>query len=72
MHKHFDFNQLAGVRISLFLQNSSCEDREILYCEIFVMTQCSVSMTLAHVIEHGERKWEDICKEEFDKLSAGK
>ena len=29
-------------------------------------------MTLAHVIEHGERQWEDICKEEFDKLSAGK
>ena len=35
------------------------------------MTQCSVSMTLAHVIEYGERKWEDICKTQFDELSAG-
>ena len=35
------------------------------------MTQCSVSMTLAHVIEFGERKWENICENEFNQLSAG-
>ena len=36
------------------------------------MTQCSVSMTLAHVVEFGERKWKNICDNEFNKLSAGK
>ena len=36
------------------------------------MTQCSVSMTLAHVVEFGKRKWEDICDSEFNELSAGK
>ena len=36
------------------------------------MTQCSVSLTVAHVVEFGERKWENICESEFNKLSAGK
>ena len=36
------------------------------------MTQCSVSMTLAHVIEYGERNWTDICENQFNQLSAGK
>ena len=36
------------------------------------MTQCSVSMTLAHVVEFGERKWKNICDNEFNELSAGK
>ena len=35
------------------------------------MSQCSVSMTLAHVIEHGERKWQDICEAQFNELSEG-
>ena len=29
-------------------------------------------MTLAHVVEFGKRKWEDICDSEFNELSAGK
>ena len=56
---------------SLWFQDPSCTSRETLYCEIFVMTQCSVSMTLAHVIEYGERKWTDICENQFNQLSAG-
>ena len=35
------------------------------------MAQCSVSMTLAHVVEYGERKWVDICENQFSQLSAG-
>ena len=57
--------------VLLWFQDSSCTSRETLYCEIFVMAQCSVSMTLAHVIEYGERKWVDICENQFSQLSAG-
>ena len=53
-------------------QDSDCHAKELIYCEIFVMTQCSVSLTVAHVVEFGERKWENICESEFNKLSAGK
>ena len=29
-------------------------------------------MTLAHVIEYGERQWKDICDNQFNQLSEGK
>ena len=35
------------------------------------MAQCSVSMTIAQVIEFGERKWQDICEHQFNQLTAG-
>ena len=46
--------------IYYFQANKTTERYEIL-CKLFILTQCSLSITQSDILNFKERKWEDIC-----------